>query len=36
MNNSKKPFSDVRVRRAVTYGIKQAEVVKGAMFGLGA
>jgi peptide/nickel transport system substrate-binding protein len=35
MNNSKKPFSDVRVRRAVTYGINKPEVVKGAMFGLG-
>jgi peptide/nickel transport system substrate-binding protein len=35
MNNSKKPFSDVRVRRAVTYGVNKPEVVKGAMFGLG-
>jgi peptide/nickel transport system substrate-binding protein len=35
MNNSKKPFSDVRVRRAVTYGINKGDVVKGAMFGLG-
>jgi peptide/nickel transport system substrate-binding protein len=35
MNNSKKPFSDVRVRRAVTYGISKPDVVKGAMFGLG-
>lgn len=35
MNNSKKPFTDVRVRRAVTYGINKPEVVKGAMFGLG-
>jgi peptide/nickel transport system substrate-binding protein len=35
MNNSKKPFNDVRVRRAVTYGINKPEVVKGAMFGLG-
>jgi peptide/nickel transport system substrate-binding protein len=35
MNNSKKPFSDVRVRRAVTYGINKPDVVKGAMFGLG-
>src|SRR2546429_520319 len=35
MNNSKKPFNDVRVRRAVTYGINKGDVVKGAMFGLG-
>ncbi|HEY3068100.1 MAG TPA: ABC transporter substrate-binding protein [Methylomirabilota bacterium] len=33
MNNSKKPYSDVRVRRAITYGINKPEVVKGAMFG---
>src|SRR5256714_712420 len=35
MNNGKKPFSDVRVRRAITYGINRPEVVKLAMFGLG-
>jgi peptide/nickel transport system substrate-binding protein len=35
MNNSKKPYSDVRVRRAMTYAIDKKEVVKGAMFGLG-
>ena len=35
MNNSRKPFTDVRVRRAVTYGINKPEVVKGAMFGFG-
>ncbi|HZO39612.1 MAG TPA: ABC transporter substrate-binding protein [Methylomirabilota bacterium] len=35
MNNSKKPFSDVRVRRAITHGINKPDVVKGAMFGLG-
>jgi peptide/nickel transport system substrate-binding protein len=35
MNNSKKPFTDVRVRRAITHGINKPEVVKGAMFGLG-
>ena len=35
MNNSKKPFTDVRVRRAVTYGINKPDVVKGAMFGFG-
>ena len=33
MNNSKKPYSDVRVRRAITHGINKPEVVKGAMFG---
>ena len=35
MNNGKKPFSDVRVRRAITHGINKPDVVKGAMFGLG-
>jgi len=35
MNNSRKPYADVRVRRAVTHGINKPEVVKGAMFGLG-
>ncbi|MBI3825221.1 MAG: ABC transporter substrate-binding protein [Candidatus Rokubacteria bacterium] len=35
MNNARKPYADVRVRRAVTYGINKPEVVKGAMFGLG-
>ena len=35
MNNGKKPFSDVRVRRAITYGINRPEVVRLAMFGLG-
>src|SRR5207244_1232865 len=35
MNNSRKLFSDVRVRRAVTYGINKPDVVKGAMFGFG-
>jgi len=35
MNNSRKPYSDVRVRRAITHGINKPEVVKGAMFGLG-
>jgi peptide/nickel transport system substrate-binding protein len=35
LNNSKAPYSDVRVRRALTYAINKGEVVKGAMFGLG-
>jgi peptide/nickel transport system substrate-binding protein len=35
MNNSRKPFTDVRVRRAITHAINKPEVVKGAMFGLG-
>ena len=35
LNNSKKPFSDVRVRRAITHAIDKAEIVKGAMFGFG-
>ncbi|MEK7386241.1 MAG: ABC transporter substrate-binding protein, partial [candidate division NC10 bacterium] len=34
-NNAKKPFSDVRVRRAITHAIDKKEVVKGAMFGFG-
>jgi peptide/nickel transport system substrate-binding protein len=35
MNNAKKPYSDVRVRRAMTYAINKADVLKGAMFGMG-
>jgi len=35
MNNSKKPYSDQRVRLAVTHAINKEEVLKGAMFGLG-
>jgi peptide/nickel transport system substrate-binding protein len=35
MNNSKKPFSDKRVRLAVTHAINKEEVLKGAMFGQG-
>ena len=35
LNNSRKPYTDVRVRRAVTHAINKPEVVKGAMFGLG-
>lgn len=35
MNNGRKPYSDVRVRRAMTHGINKPEVVRGAMFGMG-
>jgi peptide/nickel transport system substrate-binding protein len=35
MNNVKKPFSDQRVRLAVTHAINKEEVLKGAMFGMG-
>jgi peptide/nickel transport system substrate-binding protein len=35
MNNSRKPYADVRVRHAITHAINKPEVVKGAMFGLG-
>ena len=35
MNNSRKPFTDVRVRRAVTHAIDKADILKGAMFGMG-
>jgi peptide/nickel transport system substrate-binding protein len=35
LNNGRKPFSDVRVRRAVTHAINKEELVRGAMFGLG-
>ncbi len=35
LNNERKPFSDVRVRRAVTHAIDKRAVVTGAMFGLG-
>jgi peptide/nickel transport system substrate-binding protein len=35
MNNERKPFTDVRVRRAITHAINKPELVKGAMFGLG-
>ena len=35
MNNGKKPFSDVRVRRAMTHALDKREILNGAMFGMG-
>ena len=35
MNNGKKPFSDRRVRLAITHAINKEEVLTGAMFGYG-
>ena len=35
MNNSRTPYRDVQVRRALTYAIDRPEILKGAMFGLG-
>ena len=35
MNNGRKPFTDVRVRRALTHAVDKAEILKGAMFGMG-
>ncbi len=35
MNNSRKPYADVRVRRALTHAIDKQDVLKGAMFGMG-
>jgi peptide/nickel transport system substrate-binding protein len=35
MNNGKKPYSDKRVRLAITHAINKEEVLKGAMFGYG-
>jgi peptide/nickel transport system substrate-binding protein len=35
MNNGKKPFSDVRVRRAITHALDKREILSGAMFGMG-
>jgi peptide/nickel transport system substrate-binding protein len=35
LNNSRKPYTDVRVRRAITHAVDKDEVLKGAMFGFG-
>src|SRR5215471_3504404 len=35
LNNSKQPYSDKRVRLAITHAINKEEVLKGAMFGYG-
>jgi peptide/nickel transport system substrate-binding protein len=35
LNNSRKPYADVRVRRALTHAINKDEILKGAMFGFG-
>ena len=35
MNNSRTPYRDVRVRRAITYATDRPEILRGAMFGLG-
>ena len=34
-NNKKKPFDDVRVRRAIAHAIDRKAIIDGAMFGLG-
>jgi len=35
INNSRKPFNDLRVRRAISYAINRQEIINGAMFGYG-
>lgn len=35
INNSRKPFDDIRVRHAIAYAINKKEVIQGSMFGYG-
>ena len=35
INNSRKPFNDIRVRKAISYAINRKDVIDGAMFGYG-
>lgn len=35
LNNSRAPFNDVRVRRAIAHALNREELVEGAMFGFG-
>ena len=35
MNNSRAPFNDLRVRKAINYALNKREILEGAMFGYG-